>query len=409
MESRSAAESAPSAAGPLAGLRVIELGSIVAGPFAGRLLADYGADVIKVESAEHPDPLREWGQQAYRGHHLWWTIHARNKRCITLELDDAGDRETFLALVETADVVIENFRPGTLEGWDLGYERLRERQPRIILARISGFGQTGPYRQRPGYASVAEAMGGLRYINGYPGQAPPRMAVSLGDSLGGLFAVQGVLAALYHRDRSGEGQVVDIALTEACLALLESAIPEYDRLGRIRQPSGTRLDGIAPSNLYRAADGTWVIVAANQDTVFTRLCAAMGTPELSSRPEFADHVSRGRNQDALDQIVGQWVGARPAAEVMSVLEGAGVVTGPVYSVADIADDPQFRARDMLVEHFDARLGEAVLGPGIVPKFSRTPGAVRWAGPPRPGYHNAEVISGLRMREPQAASDVVTGG
>jgi formyl-CoA transferase len=382
------------APGPLAEIRVLELGSIVAGPFAGRLLADYGADVIKIEAPGRPDPLRDWGQHDYRGHRLWWTVHARNKRCVTLDLRSPEGQELFLRLVERSDVIVENFRPGTLEKWNLGYERLREVNAGIILARVSGFGQTGPYRHRPGYASVAEAMGGLRGINGYPGQAPPRMAISLGDSLGALFAVQGVLAALQHRTVTGRGQVVDVALTEAALALLESVIPEYDRTGAVRRPSGTRLDGIAPSNLFVTKDENWVIVAANQDTVFRRLCQAMDRPELADDERFATHVARGVHQDEIEAIVAGWVAERTAADIGTVLEEAGVVFGPVYTAADIVADPQFRFRDMLVPHHDERVGEDVLGPGIVPKFSETPGSVRWAGPPAPGTHNDEVFGGL---------------
>lgn len=380
--------------GPLEGVRVLELGTIVAGPFAGRLLGDYGADVIKVEAPGRPDPLRDWGQESYRGHRLWWTIHARNKRCITLDLRSERGQELFLAMVEHADVIVENFRPGTLERWNLGFDRLAETNPGVIVARVSGYGQTGPYADKAGYASVAEALSGLRYINGYPGEAPPRMAISLGDSLAGMVAVQGVLAALHHRTRTGKGQVVDVALTEACLSVLESVIPEYDKLGRVRQPGGTRLEGIAPSNVYRTADDQWLVVAANQDTVFARLCEAMGRPELARDERYADHKARGEHQDELDEIVGGWVGEHPADEVTATLDEAGVICGPIQTAADIVVDPQFTARGMLVEHHDERVGEDVLGPGIVPTFSETPGEVRWAGPPEPGHHNVEVYGEL---------------
>jgi formyl-CoA transferase len=397
------------AAGPLAGLRVIELGSVVAGPFAGRLLADYGADVIKVESPQRPDPLRVWGQADYRGERLWWTVHARNKRCITLDLRSTQGRDLFLELVENADVVVENFRPGTLERWELGWKQLSARNPRLVLARISGYGQTGPYSSRPGYASVAEAMGGLRALNGYPGQAPPRMAISLGDSLGGMFAVQGILAALFARQSTGRGQVVDVALTEACLALTESLLPEFDRAGYVRQPSGTRLEGIAPSNLYRSKDDTWLIVAANQDAIFARLCRAMGREDLVDDPRYVDHVARGRHQDELDRLVGEWVAERPAAEVTELLEAAGVVVGPVYTAADIVSDPQFKARGMLVAHHDERLDEDVLAPGIVPTFSDTPGSVRWAGPPTSGTHNREVYGELLGLDDKRLTELKTEG
>lgn len=382
--------------GPLEGLRVLELGTIVAGPFAGRLLGDYGADVVKVESPGRADPMRDWGQESYKGHRLWWTVHARNKRCITLDLRSERGQEILLSLVERTDVVVENFRPGTLERWNIGYDRLSAANPGVILARVSGYGQTGPYAAKAGYASVAEALSGLRYINGFPGEAPPRQAISLGDSLAGMVAVQGVLAALYRRSTTGRGQVVDVALTEACFSLLESTIPEYDKLGRVRQPGGTRLEGIAPSNVYRTADDTWLVVAANQDTVFRRLCAAMGRPELADDPRYADHIARGEHQDELDEIVGGWVGEHDAEQVRSVLDEAGVIVGPIQDAADLVVDPQLQARGMLVEHFDERIGEDVLGPGVVPTFSATPGSVRWAGPPEPGHHNAEVYGELGL-------------
>jgi formyl-CoA transferase len=380
--------------GALEGIRVLEVGTLIAGPFAGRLLGDLGADVVKVEAPDRPDPLRTWGQAEQDGHHFFWTVHARNKRCITLDLRQPRGQELFLRLVEQADVVVESFRPGTLERWNLGYEDLAGRNPGIVLARVSGYGQTGPHAQRPGYASVAEAVSGLRYVNGFPGQAPPRLAVSLGDSLGGMFAAQGVLAALVARGRTGRGQVVDVALTESCLAVLESTIPDYDRAGVVRQPSGTRLEGIAPSNLYRSADGRWVIIAANQDTLFRRLCGVLGQPELADDRRFADHVARGRHQDELDGIVGGWASTLDADVLLERLGAAGVVCGPVNTVADVVVDPQFRARGMLVPHHDERIGADVLGPGVVPVLSDTPGGVRWAGPPRPGCHNAEVYGDL---------------
>ena len=391
---RTTPDPAPAPDGPLAGLRVLELGTVVAGPFAGRLLGDYGADVIKVESPGRPDPLRDWGQESYKGHRLWWTVHARNKRCITLDLRSERGQELLLDLVGRADVIVENFRPGTLERWNIGYDRLSAANPGIVLARVSGYGQTGPYASKAGYASVAEALSGLRSINGFPGEAPPRQAISLGDSLAGMFAVQGVLAALYRRSVTGRGQVVDVALTEACFALLESTVPEYDKLGRIRRPGGTRLDGIAPSNVYRTADEVWLVVAANQDTVFRRLCTAMGRPELADDPRYADHVARGEHQDELDGIVGGWVGEHAAEDVRATLDDAGVIVGPIQDAADVVADPQFRARGMLVPHHDERIGEDVLGPGVVPGFSETPGSVRWAGPPVPGTHNHEVYGGL---------------
>jgi formyl-CoA transferase len=380
--------------GALDGVRVLELGTLIAGPFAGRLLGDLGAEVIKVEPPGAPDPLRTWGQAEREGHHFFWTVHARNKKVITLNLREARGRDLFLDLIERSDVVVENFRPGTLEKWNIGYDVLHHRNPGIILVRVSGYGQTGPDAGKAGYASVAEAVSGLRHLNGYPGQPPPRLALSLGDSLAGMFAVQGALAALYRRTVTGQGQVVDASITESCLAIQESTIPDYDVGGVVRGPSGTRLEGIAPSNIYRTADGSWVVIAANQDTLFRRLCQAMGRPELSSDDRFATHVARGRNQDELDKLIGAWAAEKPPHEIIDELSAAGVVAGPINTVAEVVDDPQLRARGMIVEHHDERIGRPVLGPGIVPQLSATPGSVRNAGPARPGQHNDDVYVGL---------------
>jgi succinyl-CoA---D-citramalate CoA-transferase len=379
--------------GALAGIRVLELGTLIAGPFAGRLLGDHGADVVKVEAPNRPDPLRTWGQASEDGRGFFWTVHARNKRCITLDLRQPRGQELFVDLVARADVVVESFRPGTLERWGLGYDRLSAVNPGLVLARVSGYGQTGPAASRPGYASVAEALSGMRYVTGFPGQPPVRMALSLGDSLAGMFAAQGVLTALVARQRTGTGQVVDTALTDSCLALTESMLPDYDRAGVVRQPSGTRLDGIAPSNSYATADG-FVIIAANQDTLFRRLCGAMGRPELADDPRFTSHEARGRHQDELDELIGAWATGYSSAEVQRLCDEAGVVAGPVNTVADVVVDPQFRARGMVLPHHDEGVGADVLGPGITPQLSATPGALRWAGPPRPGSHNDEVYGEL---------------
>ncbi|BBZ09958.1 CaiB/BaiF CoA transferase family protein [Mycobacterium branderi] len=380
--------------GPLEGLRVLELGTLIAGPFAGRLLGDMGADVIKIEPPGSPDPLRTWGQAELDGHHFFWTVHARNKKAVTLDLRKDRGRELFLDLVEKSDIVVENFRPGTLEKWNLGYDALRQRNRGIVLVRVSGYGQTGPDAHKAGYASVAEAASGLRHLNGFPGGPPPRLALSLGDSLAGMFAAQGALAALYRRGVSGEGQVVDVALTESCLAIQESTIPDYDVGGVVRGPSGTRLEGIAPSNIYRAADGSWVVIAANQDTVFARLCQAMGRPELAGDDRFATHGARGRNQDELDKIIGDWAAQRQPGEIIETLSNAGVIAGHINTVAEVVEDPQLRARGMIAEHWDERVERAVLGPGIVPVFTESPGRIRNAGPARPGQHNDDVYIGL---------------
>jgi len=381
--------------GPLAGVRVIELGMLLAGPFTGRLLGDMGAEIIKVEPPGQPDPIRDWGKARYEGRSLWWPVQSRNKKCVTLNLRTDRGQELLLELVKRSDVLVENFRPGTLERWNLGWERLSEVNPRLVLCRVSGYGQTGPYAERAGFASVAEAMGGIRYVNGFPGEPPPRLHLSLGDSLAGMFAAQGVLSALYWRDAlgGGRGQVVDVSLMESCFALLESMVPEYDRLGIVRGPGGTGLKGIAPSNIFKSRDDKWMVIAANADKVFRRLCEAMGQPELADDARFATHNDRGDNQEELEGIIADWAKERDALEIDRCLNEAGVICGPIYTIADIFEDPQFRARDMLVEHEDPEFGPYI-GPGIVPKLSETPGEVRWSATWEEGSHNQEVYGGL---------------
>ena len=385
------------ATGALDGIRVLEVGTLISGPFAGRLLGDMGAEVIKIEPPGSPDPLRTWGQAELDGHRFFWTVHARNKKAVTLDLRTDAGRDLFLELVDCSDIIVENFRPGTLERWNLGYDVLHARNRGIILVRVSGYGQTGPDAHRAGYASVAEAASGLRHLNGFPGGPPPRMALSVGDSLAGMFAAQGALAALYRRTVTGEGQVVDAALTESCLAIQESTIPDYDVGGVVRGPSGTRLEGIAPSNIYRSADGSWVVIAANQDTVFRRLCGAMGQPELATDDRFADHRARGRNQDELDKLIGDWAAQRQPEDIIETLSAAGVIAGPINTVAEVVTDPQLRARNMLVEHWDDRVERNVLGPGVVPVLSESPGTVRLSGSSRPGQHNRDVYGELLGR------------
>ncbi|MEZ5100031.1 MAG: CoA transferase [Thermoleophilia bacterium] len=381
--------------GPLTGLRVIELGSLLAGPFTGRLLGDMGAEIIKVEAPGQPDPLRDWGHARYNGKSLWWPVQSRNKKCVTLNLRSERGQEMLLELVRQSDAMVENFRPGTLEKWNLGYDRLSAANEGLVLARVSGYGQTGPYAERAGFASVAEAMGGLRYINGFPGEAPPRTGLSLGDSLAAMFATQGILAALWAREHvtGGKGQVVDVSLMEASFALMESAVPEYDRLGIIRQPSGTGLKGVAPSNIFKSKDDKWMVIAANAQNVYVRLCDAMGMPELKDDPKFATHLARGENQEELEGIIAGWAKQYTAKEIDDILNAAGVICGPIYTIADIFEDPQFEARDMLLEHHDPIIGDFV-GPGLVPKFSGTPGTVQWTGTWDEGSHNEEIWGGL---------------
>ena len=385
----------PRLKGPLAGLRAIEMGQLLAGPFVASRIADFGAEVIKVESPGDGDPMRAWGHHRYRGRSLWWPTLARNKKSVTANLRQPQGQDLIRRLVADADVLIENFKPGTIEKWGLGCEELHRINPRLIIVRVSGYGQTGPYTDRPGFASACEAMGGLRYINGYPGQPPPRCGISLGDTLAGMFAVQGLLMALYWRDAlgGGKGQVVDAAISESCFAMMESALLEFDTLGVVREPSGTGLAHVAPSNIYPTSDGLWVVVAANLDPMFRRLCTAMGRPELADDARFQDHKSRGDNAAEIDRLVGEWTKTKTARELDALLNEHSVVCGPINSIADIAQDPQFLARGMIRRIDDPELGSVAV-PGIVPKLSEVEGDIAWLGPPEPGSHNREVYGGM---------------
>jgi crotonobetainyl-CoA:carnitine CoA-transferase CaiB-like acyl-CoA transferase len=381
--------------GVLEGLRVLELGQLLAGPFAGHLVADMGAEVIKIEPPGRGDPMREWGHHDASGNGLWWPSLARNKKSVSLNLAHPEGQRLLGELVKHSDALIENFRPGTLEKWNLGPDKLRELNPRLVVVRVSGYGQTGPYADRVGFASAGEAMGGLRYINGYPDQPPPRAGISMGDMLAGMFAVQGLLAALYRRDglKAGTGQVVDASILESCIAMLEGAITEYDRLGIVREPSGTGLRNIAPSNIYESLDGKWVVIAANADTLFARLCAAMDKPSLAADERFTSHLARGANAEELDEIIAAWAAGIEAREIDKVLTAHGVVTSPIYTVADIVADEHVQARDMVMRVHDDQIGELAV-PGFVPKFSDTPGAHRWTGPGQVGQHNGAVLTSL---------------
>lgn len=393
----SSSDSRPALQGPLRGVRVIELGSIIAGPFATRLLADMGAEVIKVEAPDRLDPMRDWGEE-HKGRSLWWAVITRNKKLVTLDLRTEKGQEMLLELVGVCDAVVENFRPGTLERWNLSFERLREVNPGIVLTRVSGYGQTGPYAERAGFAAAAEAMGGLRHINGYPGEVPPRAGISLGDSLAALFAVQGLLAALYQRDAlgNGEGQVVDVSILESCFALTESAAPEYDVLGTVRGPSGSRIPGNAPSNVFRSGDEKMIVIAANHDKLFRRLCEAMGRDELADDPRYLTHRARSRHETELEAEIQSWAERHSAAAIDMALAEAGVVCGPIYSIADIFADAHVEAREMLVRQDDPELG-VFAAPGVTPKFSATPGGVSWSGPWSPGAQNDEIYGDLLGR------------
>jgi crotonobetainyl-CoA:carnitine CoA-transferase CaiB-like acyl-CoA transferase len=364
--------------GPLQGLRVIEFGQLLAGPFVGTLLGDFGADVVKVEPPPRGDAMRDWGRLRHEGHSLWWSILARNKRSITLNLRDEGGQRIARELAAGADVVLENFRPGTMERWGLGPEQLHALNPKIVYARVTGYGQTGRYRDRPGFASAGEALSGLRYINGYPDQAPPRFGISLGDTLAAQSAFQGILLALYARDvRGATGQVVDASITDACLLVTESSVLEYEKTGTVRQPTGTRLPRIAPSNVYRSKDGKWVVIAANHDTLWRRLAKLIGRPDLADDARFADHHARGENEDLLDELIGAWAEQHTAEELDRLVNDAGVVCAPVYDAADVFGDPYFRERGLLVEYEDEVHG-TVTGPGVVPQLTGTPGRIRQA-------------------------------
>ncbi len=381
--------------GPLSGVRVIEMGQLVAGPFVGSRMADFGAEVIKVESPGQGDAMRHWGHHRYKGRSLWWPVLARNKKTISANLREKRGQDLVCRLVEQADVLVENFKPGTLEKWGLGPEALHAINPGLIIARVSGFGQTGPYSSRPGFASVGEAMGGLRYINGFPDQPPPRTGISLGDSLAGMFATQGVLMALYWRDTigKGKGQVVDASITESCFAMMESALPEYDKVGFIRQPSGTGLANVSPSNIFPTKDEKWVVIAANLDAMFKRLCDAMEQPELADDPRYSTHQVRGENCDELDARIADWTRGFTAAELDVRLDEHGVVSGPIYSIEDIANDPHFQARDMIQRYQDDDLGDIAV-PGFVPVLSETKSEIAWLGSSKVGAHNEEIYCGL---------------
>ncbi|MGI8714069.1 MAG: CaiB/BaiF CoA transferase family protein [Solirubrobacteraceae bacterium] len=380
--------------GPLQGIKVLELGQLLAGPYVGTLLGDFGAEVIKVEPPPNGDAMRDWGRLRHRDHSLWWSILARNKRSVALNLREPEGQRIALALAGQADVVLENFRPGTMERWGLGPQDVHAANPRVIYARVTGYGQTGRYRDRPGFASASEALSGLRHINGHPDQAPPRFGISLGDSLAAQSAFQGVLLALYARDvRGAQGQVIDASITDACLAITESAVLEYEKTGAVRNPTGTRLPRIAPSNVYRSKDGKWVVIAANHDTLWRRLAKLIGQPELAGDPRFVDHHARGENEDLLDELIGDWAVGYTAAELDRLVNDAGVVCAPVYDASDVYADPYFRERELLIEYEDEVHG-TVSGMGIVPKLLGTPGRVRQAARWTVGADTDDVLRGL---------------
>ena len=392
-------------AGALAGLRVLEVGHIIGGPFCGHLFADHGAEVIKIEPPDGGDPMRGWGG-LYRGVGLYWSIIGRGKKSVTLNLRSAAAQQAFRALARTADVVVENFRPGTMERWGLGFADLSAVNPGLVMVRISGFGQTGPYRDRAGFGSVAEAMSGFRYLSGEAGRPPVRVGISIGDALAATQGFTGALMALWNRDRaggSGRGQVIDVALYEAMWMYMESTLAEFAKLGRVRQPSGPVLPGIAPSNAYPTDDGPWIVIGANQDSVFARLAKAMDRPEWSAPGSpFATHEGRGAGQAELDAEIARWTSGRGAGEVLAILDDAGVPSGRIYNAVDIAADPHYDARQMILSVPEPGLGgEIVPMPGVVPKLSATPGAVT-RGAPLLGEHSDEVLGSVLGEQEVAA-------
>lgn len=364
--------------GPLAGVRVLELGSLIAGPFGGRILADFGAEVLKIEPPGVGDPLRTWSFVTEHGS-LWSMTQSRNKQSVSLDLRTPEGRDIVRRLAGQSQIVIENFRPGRMEAWGLGFEDLAKENPALVMVRISGFGQTGPYSHRPGFGNIAESMGGIRYITGWPDRPPLRIGLSIGDSIAGLYAVIGTMLALREAERTGRGQVVDVALTESVFSMLEAIVPEYGYDGRVRERTGNLLGGAAPTNMYPTADERWVAIGANGDGIFKRFTAAIGQAALADDPRFATNQARRANVAELDALIAEWTSSRTLDEAMVVLDKADVPAGPVYSVQDIADDAQYQAREMLVEVPDPRIGRLLM-PGVVPKLSETPGAVRAAGP-----------------------------
>lgn len=377
---------------PLSGLRVLELGQLIAGPFATRILADFGADVIKIEPPETGDPLRNW-RLLHNGTSVWWAAHARNKRSLSLDLRQKEGQEVVRKLAAEADILIENFRPGAMEKWGLGFKELHALNPKLIMVRVSGYGQTGPYRDRPGFGVIGEAMGGLRHLSGEPGRPPVRVGVSIGDTLSGLQAVIGVMMALRHREQQGgEGQEVDVALYESVFNMMESLLPEYSKFGVIREPAGSSLPGIAPSNAYLCKDGKYALIAGNGDSIFKRLMEKIGRLDLANDPRFAVNAGRAEHAAFIDAAINDYTSEHALEEVLVTMTEAGVPAGKVYDAADIAHDPHYQAREMII---DAKLpdGSIVQVPGIVPKLSETPGQITREAPTL-GQHNAEILNAL---------------
>jgi formyl-CoA transferase len=376
--------------GPLSNLKVVELGTLIAGPYCARLLAEFGADVVKIESPGDGDPLRKW-RVLHEGNSLWWYAQARNKKSVAVNLREPDGQQVVRELARGADIVVENFRPGTMERWGLGYEALSRDNPRLVMVRLSGFGQTGPYKDRPGFGAIGESMGGMRYVTGYPDRAPVRVGISIGDSLAAMFGVIGALVAVNERARTGRGQYVDVALYEAVFAMMESMLPEYSLNGCVRERSGASLPGIVPSNTYPCRDGKYVVIGANADSIFKRMMRAIGRADLADDPALASNDGRVARTAELDRAIAEWTSRHDLHTVLELLEKAEVPSGRIYSIADIVSDMHYQARGMLERH---KLGDReIMLPGIVPKLSATPGETRWIGP-RLGEHTDEVLGAL---------------
>jgi formyl-CoA transferase len=381
----------PRTARPLEGIRVIELGSLIAGPFATRILAEFGAEVIKLESPDGGDPLRQW-RRLYQGTSLWWFVQARNKKSVTVNLKHPSGAEIVRRLVRGADLVVENFRPGVMEKLGLGWDALRAQNPRLVMVRLSGFGQTGPYREQAGFGAVGESMGGLRYVTGFPDRPPVRTGISIGDSIAALWGVIGALMALHHRNQGGPGQVVDVALYEAVFAMMESLVPEFDVFGFLRGRTGNIMPGITPSSTHTSADGLHLIIGANGDAIFRRFMTAIGREDLANAPDLATNAGRDARRDELYKYIDHWVSEHNSEQILEVLGAAQVPVSRIYSVADMLADPHFLARAMF-ETASLPDGKPFKLPGIVPKLSETPGRTEWIGP-RLGEHTDTVLAAL---------------
>ncbi len=385
---------------PLEGIRVVEMGALIAGPFCAKILGEFGAEVIKIEPPGQGDPLRKW-RYLEHGTSLWWHVQSRNKRSVTLDLRKAEGQRIARELAQKADIVVENFRPGTLEGWGMSYDALAAVNPGLVMVRISGYGQTGPYRERPGFGVIGEAMGGLRYVTGTPDRPPSRVGVSIGDTLSAMYGVIGAMMALQARQRTGRGQVVDVALYESVFSVMESLLPEYDRFGAVRERTGSILPGIAPTSAYRCNDGTYVLIAGNGDSIFRRLCLAMGRDDLASDASLAHNDGRAARQDWLDGEIEAWTSQRSPAEVLAAMEAAEVPASKIYSIADIVADPHYAARDM-IRQIRLTGGETLKVPGVVPRLSATPGDFDGGGP-RLGEHTDAVLRELGYDEATIAT------